>query len=168
MKTDLRKTKKAAMALGMALATASAQPTEDAREPVFVGVFQPAIERVTRDPLRCPDATHPLLFQLRGTAQTSLGAAALVQSHCEDEAHTSFRRGEQLLTLGTGPSISGVYEGRIRATPSTAADGVLILEGRYRHTGGSGLAERPNGSGITAGSVNTKTGAVLITISGTL
>lgn len=140
----------------------------DRDEVRFIGVFRPAFEGFAIDPVRCPDASHPVLFMFRGTADTTLGSAAIVQSHCESADHSSFRRGQQEITLASGWKVFGVYSGRLLPTPTTATDGLLMVDGRYRFTGGTGPYTKADGSGRSAGTVDTRTGGALITVSGTL
>ncbi len=134
----------------------------------FVGVFYPAIVAVTFDAQRCPDTSHPILFSFAGTAQTTLGRAQLEQSHCEDFEHTSFRRGVETLTFADGTQLFGRYQGDLLPTPTTSVDGLLIVSGTYRNTGGTAGLSRARGKGISAGTVDTRTGAAVITVSGTL
>ena len=82
----------------------------------FVGVFKPQTTVVAPDPQRCP-ATHPLLFTISGTAKTTVGPLDFVQSHCEDYAHTSFRRGVSKMTAVDGDVLYGTYRGQILLSP---------------------------------------------------
>jgi hypothetical protein len=151
-----------------AVSTLAADARDKPAESEFIGIVQPVLESVGPDPTRCPDASHPIAFRLSGLASTSLGTATVVQSHCEDKGNTSFRRGEQVMTLSEGDRLTSVYAGRILRTLTTAADGVLVLDGRYQYTGGTGRFERASGSGLSVGTVNIRTGTVMITLAGTL
>jgi hypothetical protein len=174
MKFAIRTARARSIALCLAAAAATTTTAfahdrrDDHREAKFIGVFYPAFEGFAIDPVRCPDASHPILFRFRGTANTTLGTASIVQSHCENADHTSFRRGEQEITLASGWKVVGVYSGRLLPTPTTATDGLLIVDGRYRFTGGSGPFKHADGFGTSAGTVNTRTGGAVITVSGTL
>lgn len=173
MPSVLRATLAGAISLTALFAGASAQATDgdrdrDRRDAKFIGVFYPAFEGFAIDPVRCPDASHPILFKFRGTANTTLGTAAIVQSHCESSDHSSFRRGEQEITLASGWKVVGVYSGRLLPTATAASDGLLIVDGRYRFTGGTGPFKHADGFGISAGTVDTRTGGAVITVSGTL
>lgn len=170
MKPVIRAALAGSIAVTLAAAAATAFATDkrgEHRDTRFVGVFYPAFEGFAIDPVRCPDASHPILFRFRGTANTTLGTAAIVQSHCESADHTSFRRGEQEITLASGWKIVGVYSGRLLPTPTTASDGLLIVDGRYRFTGGTGPFKNADGSGLSAGTVDTRTGGAVIAVSGT-
>lgn len=134
----------------------------------FVGVFYPVISGVAFDATRCPDPSHPLLFSFTGLAQTTLGRAQFTQSHCEALDHTSFRRGVQVITLESGWQLFGAYHGRLRATPTTGVDFQLVIDGRYRNTGGTGPFKNADGDGISAGTVDVRTGGAVIAVSGTL
>jgi len=168
MKTALRTALAGAIVLTASLAALAHDRDHDRRDAKFIGVFYPAFEGFAIDPVRCSDASHPILFKFRGTANTTLGTAAIVQSHCESADHTSFRRGEQEITLASGWKVVGVYSGRLLPTATTATDGLLIVDGRYRFTGGSGPFKHADGFGISAGTVDTRTGGAVITVSGTL
>ena len=134
----------------------------------FIGVFTPVIQGVGIDTKRCPDPTHPFLLTFTGTAHTTLGSAQLAQSHCEDPEHTSFRRGLQTITFGDGTQLFGAYEGRLLATPTTGVDFQLIIDGRYRNTGGTGALANARGMGISAGTVDIRTGGAVVAVSGEL
>ena len=134
----------------------------------FVGVFNPVIEGIGIDTKRCPDVSHPYLLTFNGSAQTTLGRAQLVQSHCENPDHTSFRRGLQTLTFANGAQLFGTYQGRLLATPTTGIDFQLIIDGRYRNTGGSGALANARGMGISAGTVDIRTGGAIVAVSGAL
>ena len=135
---------------------------------VFAGVFYPAITAMTMPgPQRCPD-THPILFQFAGDSNTTLGSAAIAQSHCEDFEHTAFVRGRQTITAPNGDLLYGTYEGKILPTPTTSSDYVLVVRGQYRNAGGTGAFAKANGKGVTVGTVNTLTGAVVIAVTGSL
>jgi hypothetical protein len=134
----------------------------------FIGVFQPGVPSFALDPQRCPDPTHPLLLTFQGEAYTTLGHATFEQSHCEGFDHTSFRRGVQTITLGSGDQLLGTYSGLLHDTPTTAVDGRLIIDGTYRNMGGTGRFKFAHGSGISMGTVDTTKGLALISVSGTL
>lgn len=134
----------------------------------LVGVFYPTITSYDVDPVRCPDPSHPFLLTFAGSAQTTLGHAQFTQSHCEGPRHTSFRRGLQTVTFDDGWQLFGTYEGDLIATPTTPTDALLIASGRYRNTGGTGPYEGVRGSGLSAGTVDTNTGAAVIAVSGSL
>jgi hypothetical protein len=138
------------------------------RDVTLIAVYQGQLTGFGLDPSRCPDASHPVLLTLEGDADTTLGHGTYTQSHCEDEAHTSFRRGEFTLVLDTGDELNAVYSGQILGTPTTASDGKVIIDGAYRNTGGTGRLKRAHGRGLTAGVVDTTSGAVQITTVGTL
>lgn len=138
------------------------------RPKAFAGVFFPAFSAApTLDPDRCP-ATHPILFHFQGDSNSTLGYAAIAQSHCEDDEHTSFVRGLQTITTQNHDELHGTYEGRIWPTPTTGTDGALVVEGRYRNVGGTGAFAKAKGKGISVGTVNVFTGAVVIAVSGDL
>ena len=101
-------------------------------------------------------------------AQTILWRAQLEQSHCEDFEHTSFRRGIQTLTLADGTQLFGSYRGELLATPTTSVDGLLIIRGTYRNTGGTAGLSKARGTGISACTADTRTGAAVVAVSGTL
>lgn len=133
----------------------------------FVGVFQARLVGFSRDPIRCPD-THPNLLSFTGEAQTTLGRATFQQSHCEDDTHSSFRRGEQTITFDDGQMLFGTYGGSILPTPTTPFDQRVIVDGFYRNTGGTGRFEHVRGHGISAGVVDITNGSAIVTVSGTL
>lgn len=171
MKSAIRAAFAGSIAITLAAAAFAAFATDrrdDHRDIKFVGVFHPAFEGFAIDPVRCPDASHPILFKFRGTANTTLGTASIAQSHCENADHTSFRRGEQEIILASGWKVVGVYSGRLLPTATTASDGLLIVDGRYRFTGGTGPFRNADGFGISAGTVNTRTGGAVIAVSGAL
>lgn len=142
---------------------------DDRRSQDFIGVFRavPAALPV-EDPVRCPDASHPLKMTFTGQANTTLGLATFTQSHCEAVDHSSFARGEQTITFANGEQLFGRYSGRILATPTTATDARVIVDGSYRNVGGTGALERAHGHGLSAGVVNIINGAATITVSGSL
>jgi len=134
----------------------------------FAGVFYPAFSAApTVDPTRCP-ASHPILFQFRGDSYTTLGYATIAQSHCEDMDHTGFVRGLQTITTRNGDMLYGTYNCIFKQTPTTESDGALIVTGAYRNTGGTGAFSKANGKGVTVGTVNLFTGAVVISVTGDL
>lgn len=159
------------LALGLLFAAASAvagdRDRPERRTP-FVGVFYPAFVGAAVDATRCPDPAQPVLLSFTGTAQTSLGAATIAQSHCEGPGVLGFSRGRQTITFGDGTQLFGTYEGGLIATPTTPSDGLLVIDGRIRLTGGTGALQRARGKGLSAGTVDTRTGAAIIAVSGTL
>jgi hypothetical protein len=167
MSTVISKSMLAAVLLTASCATLADDGQGDGKPQVFAGVFYPAILAVTIDPQRCP-ATHPILFQFEGDSNTTLGYAAIAQSHCEDFEHTAFVRGQQTITAPSGDLLYGTYEGKILPTPTTANDGVLVVRGQYRNAGGTGAFAKANGKGVTVGTVNLSTFAVLIAVTGDL
>jgi hypothetical protein len=167
MTSVIRSSLIASIALLTAISTL-ADDRRNERRTAYVGIFLPVPTGASVDPVRCPDATHPILLSFSGTAQTTEGAATFVQSHCANPEGTSFTRGLQDTTLASGWKMTGTYAGRILPTPSTPTDGVVILDGRYRNTGGTGPYVRATGSGVAAGAINTRTGASSVTVSGTL
>jgi hypothetical protein len=135
----------------------------------LIGVFYP---RLTQPPSpffpdRCPDS-HPLLFQFEGESQSTLGPAHFTQSHCADMALTSFRRGKQAITTANGDVLYGVYQGQLLRTPTTTVDSLLIIDGVYQSTGGTGAFAKAHGKGISAGTVNTQTGESVVAVSGAI
>ena len=155
------------MLLAASFTTLADDVLGDGKPQVFAGVFYPAILAVTIDPQRCP-ATHPVLFHFEGDSNTTLGHATIAQSSCEDCEHTSFVRGQQTITAPNGDLLYGTYEGKILPTPTTATDGVLVVKGAYRNTGGTGAFAKANGKGATVGTVNVVTGAAVIAVTGNL
>ena len=140
----------------------------DRRDTPFIGVFYPIVTGFAIDAQRCPDPSHPILLSFSGSAQTTLGRAEFTQSHCEDSAHTSFRRGVQTITFDNGWQLFGTYRGQLFVTPTTSLDAKLIIGGHYRNAGGTGPLATANGGGISAGTVDANTGAAVVTVSGTL
>ena len=134
----------------------------------FIGVFYPAITAVAVDPTRCPDASHPLLLTFAGDAFTTLGHATFTQSHCQDFAQTSFRRGEKVVTFANGDQLFGVYHGDLLPTPTTGSDGKVVIDAVYRNVGGTGAMSTMHGTGTSAGLVDAATGSAVVTESGTL
>lgn len=131
----------------------------------FVGLFRPQSTVVATDPHRCPDRTHPLLFTITGKAQTTAGPADFIQSHCEDAAHTSFRRGFQKITAADGDVLYGVYKGQILLSP----DGTyVVIDGTYANTGGTGKFADARGRGVSAGTIDFATGEIIIAVTGSL
>jgi hypothetical protein len=140
----------------------------DTRQKEFIGVFYPVVTGITLDVQRCPDPTHPILLSFAGSAQTTFGRAQFEQSHCEDQAHSSFRRGVQTITFDGGWQLFGRYHGRLLPTPTSGVDNLLIVSGKYRNAGGTGPFATAHGEGMSAGTVNVTTGAATVTVSGTL
>jgi hypothetical protein len=134
----------------------------------FIGVFHPVFTGGRLDRERCPDRSHPILFTFQGEAFTTLGHATFEQSHCEAPDHSSFRRGEQTITFDSGDVLYGAYQGDLLATPTTAMDGRLIIDGTYRNMGGTGTLSNAHGGGISAGFVDTTNGSAEVTVSGSL
>jgi hypothetical protein len=135
----------------------------------LIGVFYP---RMTQPPSpffpdRCPNS-HPLLFQFEGESQSTLGPAHFTRSHCADMALTTFRRGEQAITTANGDVLYGAYQGQLLRTPTSATDGLLIIDGVYQSTGGTGAFAKAFGKGISAGTVNTRTGESIVAVSGAI
>jgi hypothetical protein len=158
-----------AAALALLPAMTGAAEQGRGRNTDFVGIFFPVFAGLSDDPGRCPDSSHPLAMTFQGVAYTTLGRATLQQSHCENLDHTSFRHGEQTLTFdSSGDQLTGTYSGQLLQTPTTGADRRLIIDGTYRNTGGTGGLEHAHGRGITAGVVNSQTGAAQVTVSGSL
>ena len=159
----------AGMATALPLATPRAQKPEQLppSRADFVGVFQARLVGFSRDTVRCPD-THPNVLSFTGEAQTTLGHATFQQSHCEDDNHTSFRRGDQTITFDDGQTLFGTYGGSILPTPTTQFDQRVIVDGFYRNTGGTGRFEHVRGHGISAGVVDITTGSATVTVTGTL
>ena len=138
------------------------------RKVPFIGVFHPVVTGISIDPARCPEASHPFLFSFQGEAYTTVGRATFEQSHCEGVDHTSFRRGEQTITFATGDKLFGAYSGLLLATPTTATDGRLIIDGTYRNLGGTGRLTNAGGRGVSAGVVDTSNSSAEVTVTGTL
>jgi hypothetical protein len=158
----------AALLLTASCATLADDGLGDGKPKLLIGVFYPAFSAPpVADPARCPE-THPTLFQFRGDSYTTLGYATIAQSHCENDSHSSFVRGQQTITTQNGDMLHGTYEGRILMTPTTANDGVLVLDGTYRNRGGTGAFAKANGKGVSVGTVNLFTGAVVIAVTGDL
>jgi hypothetical protein len=168
MSTQFRKSIFVAVLVAASGATLADDGRGGGKPQVFAGVFYPAIIAMTMPgPQRCPD-THPILFQFEGDSYTTLGFATIAQSHCEDFEHTSFVRGQQTITTQDRDELHGTYEGRIWPTPTTESDGALVVGGRYRNVGGTGAFSKANGKGVTVGTVNLYTGAVVIAVTGDL
>jgi hypothetical protein len=168
MSTVILKSMLATLLLTASCATLADDGRGGGKPQVFAGVFYPAFSAWPMyDPERCP-ATHPILFQFLGDSYTTLGYAAIAQSHCEDEGHTSFVRGKQTITTGNDDRLYGTYEGKILPTPTTGSDGALVVRGHYRNAGGTGAFSKANGKGVTVGTVNLFTGAVVIAVTGDL
>lgn len=168
MSTLITKAIFTAMLLTATCATLADDGLGGGKPQVFAGVFYPAFSAPpVLDPARCP-ATHPILFQFQGHSNTTLGYAAIAQSHCEDYEHTSFVRGLQTITTQNGDMLHGTYEGKILPTPTTGSDGALVVSGQFRNTGGTGVFAKANGKGVTVGTVNLFTGAVVIAVTGDL
>jgi len=130
----------------------------------FIGVFRPQTTVVSADPQRCP-ATHPLLFTISGKAQTTVGPLDFVQSHCEDYAHTGFRRGVSKMTAVDGDVLNGTYRGQIVLSP----DGTyVVIDGTYANTGGTGKFSRAHGKGLSAGTISFVSGEIILAVTGTL
>jgi hypothetical protein len=150
------------------LGTAYADVPTGARDTSqFIGVYYPVVTGVAIDLHRC-DLSHPILLTFAGSTQTTLGRAKFTQSHCEDVAHTSFTRGFQTTTFESGEQLFGKYHGTLLATPTTVLDGILLMSGFYRNTGGTGALMNAHGRGISAGTVDTATGAAAVTVSGSI
>jgi hypothetical protein len=109
-----------------------------------------------------------MLFQFEGEAQSTLGPAHFTQSHCADMALTSLRRGKQAITTANGDVLYGVYQGQLLRTPTTAVDNLLIIDGVYQSTGGTGAFAQAHGKGTSAGTVNTRTGESIVAMSGAI
>jgi hypothetical protein len=167
MSTVISKSMLAALLLTASCATLADDGVGGGKPKVFAGVFYPAIRAVTIDPQRCP-ATHPILFQFEGDSNTTLGYAAIAQSHCEDFEHTAFVRGQQTITAPNGDMLHGTYEGKILPTPTTGTDGALVVSGHYRNAGGTGAFAKANGKGVTVGTVNLFNFGVVIAVTGDL
>jgi len=134
----------------------------------FIGVFYPAVTVVAVDPTRCPDASYPLLLTFAGEAFTNVGHATFTQSHCQDFAQTSFRRGEKIVTFASGDQLFGVYHGDLLPTPTTGSDGKVVIDAVYRNVGGTGAFSTMHGTGTSAGLVDAASGSAVITEIGTL
>ena len=168
MSTLIPKSMFATLLLAASCATLADDGRGGGKPLAFAGVFYPAFSAPPAlDPVRCP-ATHPILFQFQGDSNTTLGYAAIAQSHCEDEAHTGFVRGLQTITTQNGDMLHGTYQGKILPTPTTQTDGALVVSGAYRNTGGTGAFGKANGKGVTVGTVNLFTGAVVVAVTGDL
>lgn len=168
MSTPILRSLLTTLLLTTSCATLAGDGQGDGKPQVFAGVFYPAFSAApTLDPVRCP-ATHPILFQFQGDSYSTLGYATIAQSHCEDFAHTGFVRGQQTITTPNGDMLHGTYEGKILPTPTTESDGALVVTGAYRNTGGTGAFSKANGKGVTVGTVNLFTGAVVIAVTGDL
>ena len=152
----------------LTVVTTAAEASDRERAVDFIGVFHPVPVAFGVDPVRCPDATHPFLISFRGQAWTTAGHALFEQSHCEAVDHTSFRRGEQTITFDNGDQLFGAYSGELHATPTTATDNKLIIDGFYRNRGGTGAISGARGRGISVGVVDTVRGVAEVTVSGTL
>jgi hypothetical protein len=130
----------------------------------FIGVFRPTSTVVTADPRRCP-STHPLLFTITGKAQTTAGPLDFVQSHCEDYAHTTFRRGVSKMTAVDGDVLNGTYKGQIVLSPDGS---YVVIDGNYANTGGTGKFTRAYGRGVSAGTIDFTTGEIILAVTGCL
>jgi hypothetical protein len=72
------------------------------------------------------------------------------------------------MTFDNGEQLFGAYDGSLLATPTTGVDFQLIIDGRYRNTGGTGALVNSHGTGISAGAVDIRTGGAVVTVSGAL
>ena len=130
----------------------------------FIAVFRPKTMEWASDPRRCPEP-NPLFLTMTGKAQTTLGLVEVVQSHCEDAAHTVIHGGVSKMTAADGEVLQGTYEGKIMRS----ADGTfVIITGTYANTGGTGKFARAHGKGVSAGSLDFATGDIIIAVTGTL
>ena len=68
-----------------------ADPPGNEGRATLIGLFCPVLTGATLDPNRCPEPSHPVTLNFAGIAYTTLGAATVTQSHCQDTAQTSFR-----------------------------------------------------------------------------
>lgn len=165
MKASVNRTLPAILLMGAAaMAFAGTEDGSSRFGADLLGVFRPETMNFSIDPQRCPDASHPLLAQITGTAHTNLGTAPFVQSHCEDFAHTSFRRGQMTLTTSSGDQLFGTYKGQLVAS----GDGIILVDGHYEDVGGTGTLANSHGNGVSVGTINTLTGEIIIALKGTL
>jgi hypothetical protein len=156
---------------GIALASITCVALADDRQrqrTPFVGVLAGQVQEVRLDPERCPNPFQPVRVDVGGSAQTTLGRAQFTQSHCEDVDHTVFSDGKLSVSFDDGTRLTSTYQGSIFATPTTGIDSKLMINGKYRHTSGTGAPARAHGMGTYAGTVDVSTYAVVITLSGTL
>jgi len=156
----------ATLALAASWAALAGGDDRDSRcdEQPFIGVFRPQSTVVSQDPQRCP-ATHPLLFTISGKAQTTAGPLDFVQSHCEDYAHTSFRRGVSKMTAVDGDVLFGTYKGQIVLSPDGS---YVVVDGSYANIGGTGKFARAHGKGTSAGTIDFSTGEIILAVTGGL
>lgn len=130
----------------------------------FIAVFRPQSMDWAKDPQRCPDP-NPLVLTMTGKAQTTVGLADVVQTHCEDAGHTLIRGGVSKMTLANGDVLQGTYEGRITRS---ADNTFVIIDGTWANTGGTGKFGHAHGKGVSAGSLDFATGEVIIAARGSL
>jgi hypothetical protein len=77
-------------------------------------------------------------------------------------------RGLQTITAPNGDLLYGTCEGKILPTPTTGSDRARVVRGQYRSAGGTGAFAKANGKGVTVGTANLCTGAVVIAVTGDL
>lgn len=132
----------------------------------FVGFYSGALTGFEpAGPPRCP-SSHPWLITVEGDAYTSAGHLTFTQSHCEDDNHTSFRRGEQTGTTDTGDVLYGRYQGQIMWIDSNLP--MVIVDGKYQNMGGTGIFKSAYGSGTSVGVVDASKGTAQTTVDGRL
>jgi hypothetical protein len=78
------------------------------------------------------------------------------------------RHGVLSMTLDDGTKLFAAYQSNILPTPTTATDHKLGINGQYHNTGGTGALAKAHGMGISAGTVDVSTFAVVLAVSGSL
>lgn len=160
----------AAIALGSLAGVAHGGGDDSGRRhQPFVATLTLQLQGISIDAARCPDPAAPFRIDVSGTAKTTVGAAQFAQTHCENDAHTLFTNGTLTMTFADGSKLRAQVQGRLVAPPaSSPADAVLMINGMYRNTGGTGAFAHAHGTGVYAGSVNLSDFSVITVMSGGL
>ena len=154
----------------LAAASASQDATPAAEGQEHLGRFR-AVLVGTGAPVedgRCPALTIAITGP--GTA-THLGSFTTEQDHCVDptgDTPLAFTDGHYTFTAEDGSSITGIYNGWMVPTESTAEDGLYLIEGRFTIQGGTGRFEGASGSGVADGLQNLETGKANLVLDGTI
>jgi hypothetical protein len=130
-----------------------------------------AHDQISVDPVRCPVPPHFASTILGTGVGTHLGRFTADLHDCFTPAGPAlfvFQNGVFTLTAADGSKLNGTYSGQLVATPTTNQDATFALHGTYQITGGTKRFQNATGSGTMAGTDNILTGAVSVTLTGSI
>jgi len=148
-----------------------ASPAQAASEPVPFKAQMTAYDQISVDPINCPVPPHYASTILGTGVGTQVGRFTANMHDCFTPAGPGlfvFQNGVFTLTAADGSELHGTYSGQLVATATTNQDAIFELDGTYNITRGTKRFQSATGSGVLAGTDNILTGAVAVSLTGTI